>query len=142
MQNLFWFLLIFFLGGIAYRRRASLLGALRRFDARNAARQREQLLQRVHPDAHYAETLRVADEEVEPVSEFQAPDARTGIMLPRYVFQGTQYATREEAVEARLAAIADKARAFYADLDGHWLQRRERPVAELPAPEKIRPPRL
>jgi hypothetical protein len=141
MQNLFWFLLLFFAAGIVYRRRVSLIGALRRFDARNAARQREQLLQRVHPDAHYAETLRVANEEIEQVTEVQAPDARTGIMLPRYLFGGVEYVSREDAEEARLLAVADKARAFYAELDAHWLQRRPRPVAELPAPDKVRPPR-
>ena len=141
MRDLLWFLALFFVCGVIYRRRASLAAALRRFDARNAARQREQLLQRVQPDAHYRETLRIAEEQVEPVGEIRVPDARTGVMLPRYLFEGVEYATREEADAARLAAVADKARTFYAELDAHWLQRRPRSVAELPSPEEVRPPR-
>jgi hypothetical protein len=141
MRDLLWFVVLFFIAGIIYRQRARLIAALRRFDARNAARQREQMLQRMDPDAHYRETLRIAHEEVEPVTEFQSPDARTGVMLPRYLFEGVTYETREDANEARMQAIADRARNFYAELEGHWLQRRGPRAGELPAPGKITPPR-
>jgi hypothetical protein len=66
-------------------------------------------------------------------------------MLPRYVFNGVEYARREDADEARLLVIAGKARAFYAEIDTHWLGRHRSHAAEtgtaLPPPEKIRPPR-
>ena len=145
MRNLFLITALFCLGAALYHWRSRILGPLRRFDERNAARQREELLARVRWDAHYRETLKLAEEQVEPVMEYSAPDARTGIMRPRYVFMGEEFPSRVEAEEARSAAIAGRARSFYQDLDRQWLgpgplQREHTPSQALPPPD-VTPPR-
>ena len=145
MRNLFLIAALFCLGAALYHWRSRILGPLRRFDQRNAARQREELLARVRWDAHYRETLKLAEEQVEPVMEYSAPDARTGVMRPRYAFMSEEFFSRAEAEEARNAAIAGKARSFYQDLDRQWLgpgpqQRGATPAPALPPPD-LRPPR-
>ena len=105
---------VFCAGAILYR---PALRALRRFDARNRARRQDEFESRFDPLAHYRETMRLAEEQVEKVLRIEAPDARTGVMLPRYVFLGEEYASEEEAEETRRAMVMAKARDFYAELD-------------------------
>ena len=124
MTNILWITLLFLTGCALYRWREPLLGALRRFDASNRARCEDELRARLDPKEHYRQTLRVAAEEVEEVSEILEPDPRTGILLPAFLFLGVRYASRNEAVAARNAKIVEHAREFYIALDGRRLEGR------------------
>jgi len=126
MSDLILIAIIFCTGAVLYRFRRPILGALRRFDARNAARREEEFRARFDPYAHYKQTLRLAEDEIEQVSEIATPDPRTGVPLTRYVFLGTAYDTREEADGARRTAVIAMAREFYKDLDTIALKRRAR----------------
>jgi hypothetical protein len=101
--------------------RDRILGALRRFDARNRARRVEEVMARYDRDAHYRQTVALAEEQVEQVTKIHVKDERTGEDLVRHVFQGEHYATQKEAEEARFAAIVAIAREFYDDLDKIYL---------------------
>ena len=50
---------------------------LRRFDRRNIERQLEQMNERNDPTAHFKHTLKLAEEQVENVSEIEMLDERT-----------------------------------------------------------------
>lgn len=97
-----------------YRER--ILDVLRRFDRRNIERQLEQMNERNDPTAHFKHTLKLAEEQVEDVSEIEMPDERTANPVTRYIFQGETFATRREAEKARAEAIGQIARGFYAEL--------------------------
>jgi hypothetical protein len=90
--------------------------ALRRFDERNIARRHQELHDRKDRLAHYKHTLLLAEEQIEPVSEYPATDERTGERVTRYLFEGESFITREEAEEVRKEAVLSKARAFYVEL--------------------------
>jgi len=108
---------------LLYRYRVAVLGALRRFDSRNVERIREEISDRRDPVAHYKHTLRLAQEQVEEVREIEVRDSRTGQPLARYVFEGEQFATRDEAEGARQRSVVAKARTFYQELPAalaHW----------------------
>jgi len=114
------------LGGILlYRFRGPILGAFRRFNARNIARLREEREDRRDAFAHYRHTLRVAEEQVEDVSEFETHDERTGVLVIRYLFEGEQFASRDEAEAARQRSIVAKARTFYEELPAALTHRRK-----------------
>jgi hypothetical protein len=102
-----------------YRWGAPILDALRRFDARNVRRKQEQFAARFDPNAHFRETMRLAEEQVEEVTEIAGPVAR-------YLFNGEEYARRDEAEAARAAIVHEKARGFYVELDTIYLGRRDR----------------
>ena len=106
-------LLILILG---YRFRAPLVAALQRFDARNRARQMEQIAERQDPLAHFCHTLTLAEEQVEAVSEFETRDERTAQPVTRFLFQGEVFAARADAERARADAVRAIAREFYMDL--------------------------
>ena len=110
---------------LLYRYRAPVLGVLWRFDAQNMERIREEVSDRRDPIAHYKHTLRLVQEQVEDVGEIEARDARTGQPLTRYVFEGDQFATRDEAEEARQRRIVSKARNFYQELPAALAHRRK-----------------
>jgi hypothetical protein len=109
---------------LLYRFRAPIIAALRRFDARNVARIEEQARERYDSLAHYRHTLRVAEEQVEEVGEIPALDQRTGLAVTRYVFEGEQFASRDEAEAARQRSIVRKARQFYQELPAALRARR------------------
>src|SRR5688572_24636104 len=109
--------LLFCAGAALYRWRKVIIAALRRFDARNAARRDQDFRDRFERDAHYRHTLGLVDEQIEQVSVVHLPDSRTGILVPRYIFLGEHYQTRQEAEAARRAAVVARARAFYVDMD-------------------------
>ena len=98
--------------------------AVKGFDARNAARRAEEARALFDRYAHYRKTVELAEEQVEEVGKFNVPDSRTGEPVERYLFQGAQYATRREAETARHAAVIEKAREFYLELDQIYLSRR------------------
>lgn len=109
---------------LIYRFRTGILAALKRFDERNVARQMEEERDRTDPVAHYRHTLRLANEQVEEVSEIVEADLRTGNPVTRYIFAGEKYATRREAEFARNAVVVAKARVFYQELPAALAARR------------------
>lgn len=133
---------------LIYRFRAPILARLARFDARNAQRRAEELLERRDRFAHYRRAVLLAEESLEDVKTVSVPDPRTGQGLKRYLFLGEHYETLNEAETARRARAIEIAREFYAELDGSSLPRRA-PTEPAPAPpaaltgpdDKIRPPR-
>lgn len=110
---------------LLYRFRAPILAALKRFDERNIARRDEERRDRADPVAHYRHTLRLANEQVEEVSEVEARDARTGDLVTHYLFEGERFTTRKEADAARNAVVVAKARGFYQELPAALRARRE-----------------
>lgn len=102
-----------------YRWREVLLAPLRRFDQRNVERIREQTEARYDPEAHFKETLRLAEEQVEEIIETADTEP-----LKRYYFNGKEFDKREDAEEARREKIIEIARGFYFDLDKIYLGRR------------------
>ncbi len=132
---------------LAFRDR--IVGALKRFDARNQARRAEEARALFDGYAHYRQTVELAEEQVEEVTKFRTTDTRTGEPVEGYIFLGAQYATRREAEAARHAAIVEKAREFYMELDKIYLGRRgaNESYGGLPSltdgskREKVRPPR-
>lgn len=139
MSDLLTLAAVFILAALFYRFRVRLLAPLRRFEARNSARRAEEFNALFDRYAHYRQTVKLAEEQVEEVAKIQATDERTGEPVERYVFLGAQYASLNEAEAARLAVVIGKAREFYIDLDRNWLPRRgtREPLATaLPAPAK------
>ena len=132
---------------LAFRDR--IMGALKRFDARNRARRAEEARALFDGFAHYRQTMELAEEQVEEVTKFRTSDERTGEPVDAYIFLGVQYATRREAEAARHASIIGKAREFYMELDKIYLGKRGASEAYggLPAltdaakRDKVRPPR-
>lgn len=104
-------ILVFVFG---YRER--ILAVLARFDRRNVERQMEQIQERDDPTAHFKHTLKLAEEQVEEISEIAVSDERTATPVTRYLFQGETFATRMEAEKARAETIGQIARGFYAEL--------------------------
>jgi hypothetical protein len=109
---------VFLCAAALYRWGGTILEVLRRFDSRNAMRQAEQSAARFDPDAHYRETMRLADEQVERIMEFTEPGP-----TKRYLFNGEEYDRREDAEAARIAMVIEKARGFYVELDTIYLGR-------------------
>jgi hypothetical protein len=107
-------LILILMAVFGYRER--ILDVLRRFDRRNIERQLEQMNERNDPTAHFKHTLKLAEEQVEDVSEIEVLDERTANPVTRYLFQGETFATRMEAEKARAEAIGQIARGFYAEL--------------------------
>ena len=150
ISNLITLALILFGGGLLYGFRGRLVSALQRFEARNARRRAEELRALMDRYAHYRQTVEFAEEQVEPVTIVTVRDSRTGEPVDRYVFLAEQYATRKDAEEARHAAVIEKAREFYIDLDRIFLSRRKRPEPTITAPalsdpakhETYTPPRM
>ena len=101
---------------LLYRFHPQILAALARFDARNTARKFEEVRDRRDRLAHYRHTVRLAEEQVDDISEITASDERTARPVMRFVFAGETFATREDAEHAREAAVMAKAREFYAEL--------------------------
>jgi hypothetical protein len=103
-------------GILVYGFREKILERLRRFDERNIARRRQEMQDRHDRFAHYKHTLQLADEQVEEISEIKIADERTGDPVTRYLFEGEQFASRDEAEAARNEKIVAKAREFYIEL--------------------------
>jgi hypothetical protein len=101
---------------LLYRFHRQILAALARFDARNMARKFEEARDRRDRLAHYRHTVRLAEEQVDDITEIAASDERTATPITRFVFAGESFATREDAEAARAQAIMAKARDFYVEL--------------------------
>lgn len=103
-------------GIFVYRFRDRIWTALKRFDAHNQARIEEEERDRADTLAHFRHTLKLAEEQVEQVSELRYSDSRTATPLVAYVFEGQRFASRERAEEVRAEKVRAKARAFYREL--------------------------
>ncbi len=110
---------------LLYRFRGPVLAALRRFDDRNAARRAQEARDRQDRFAHYKHTLQLAEEQVEEVTGVEARDTRTGLPVTRYLFEGEQFASRDDAEAARQRSIVAKARKFYEELPAALAHRRK-----------------
>jgi len=132
--NLISLVAIFLAGALIYRFRGPIFGAFYRFEARNKARRMEELRALMDRDAHYRQTIALADEQVEPVSKITVRDERTGEPVQRYLFLGETYAELREAEAVRYKEVISKARDFYIGLDRVFLSRRRRrePTVEAP----------
>ena len=115
---------------LIYRYHRAILDALRRFDAQNVRRIREQEAEKADPLAHFKHTLKTAEEQVEAVSEITLADERLGTPITRYIFEGERFATRAEAERVRAEKIRAIAHNYYVDLP--------RALAERRAPETVR----
>jgi hypothetical protein len=120
LGNIVLICLSFFGVAALYRWGKPILDALRRFDARNVQRKQEQNAARFDPNAHYRETIRRAEEQVEEIAELSDPGPVT-----RFLFNGEEYDRREEAEEARMKIVIEKARGFYIELDTIYLGRQD-----------------
>ncbi len=101
---------------LVYRYHRDIMAALARFDARNVRRIEDEQRDRTDPIAHFRHTLKVAEEQVEDVSEITVPDSRLGTDVVRYVFEGEQFTSRFEAERVRAEKIRHIARGFYVEL--------------------------
>jgi len=117
--------LVILCGILLYRFRKPIIDALRRFDAANVARRTQEVHDRRDRFAHYKHTLSLAEEQVEEVGKFQTQDERTGQPVTRYLFEGEQFLSRDEAEAARQRAIVAKARTFYEELPAALAHRRK-----------------
>ncbi len=119
MENILLICLVFLGIAALYRWGGAILAALQRFDARNVRRQQEQSAARFDPNAHYRETIRLAEEQVEEITEITDPGP-----VKRYLFNGEEFDHREDAEAARMTLVIEKARGFYIELDTIYLGRR------------------
>ncbi|MGZ6005881.1 MAG: hypothetical protein ACXWKS_00320 [Rhizomicrobium sp.] len=109
---------------VIYRFRRDIVAAFVRFDHRNVKRIEDEQRDRTDPIAHFRHTLRVAEEQVEEVSEITVPDERLGTPVTRFVFEGEQFATRFDAERVRAEKIRSIARGFYVELATALAQRK------------------
>ena len=93
-----------------------IVARLRRFDADNVARLKQETADRQDQLAHFRHTLGRAEEQVEEISEISELDPRTASAVTRYVFEGERYTTRREAEKIRAEKIRAIARGFYLEL--------------------------
>ena len=101
---------------VVYRYRHEIAAALVRFDARNVKRIEDEQRDKSDPIAHFRHTLKVAEEQVEEISEITISDARLGTPVTRFVFEGEQFAARIDAERVRAEKIRAIARGFYVEL--------------------------
>jgi hypothetical protein len=101
---------------LIYRYHRDIMAALARFDARNVRRIADEQRDRTDPIAHFRHTLKVAEEQVEEISEITVPDERLGTPITRYVFEGERFASRFDAERVRADKIRAIARGFYVEL--------------------------
>ncbi|HEY5337749.1 MAG TPA: hypothetical protein VIJ85_06075 [Rhizomicrobium sp.] len=101
---------------VVHRYWPRLIAALRRFDARNVAREQQEMTDRADQLAHFRHTIGRSEEQVEDVLEIAELDTRTATPITRYVFEGERFDTRWEAEKARAQKIGDIARGFYREL--------------------------
>jgi hypothetical protein len=149
LQNLLMVTTIFAVIALFLAFRERITRVFKRFAARNAERRAEEARALFDRYAHYRQTVALAEEQVEEITKLRTKDARTGEPVERYIFLGTQYATRREAEAARHETVIEKAREFYLELDKMYLSRRgwREPRAEPPAltdrskRQTVKPPR-
>lgn len=112
-------------GLLLYRYHRQILASLSRFDARNRARQVEEIRDRYDALAHFRHTLLRAEEQIEAVTEIEEKDLRTGLPAQHYLFDGETYGSKEEAERERAEKVRALARNFYLDLPRALSARRD-----------------
>jgi hypothetical protein len=110
---------------VIYRFRYDIAAALARFDRRNVQRLEDEQRDRTDPIAHFRHTLKVAEEQVEEVSEIAVADERLGTPVTRFVFEGEQFRSRFDAERVRAEKIRAIARGFYMELPRALAQRKQ-----------------
>ena len=110
---------------VLYRFRHEIAAAFTRFDRRNVQRLADEARDRSDPIAHFRHTLKVAEEQVEEVSQMTVADERLGTPVTRFVFEGEQFATRFDAERVRAEKIRAIARGFYMELPRAMAQRKQ-----------------
>jgi hemolysin activation/secretion protein len=110
---------------VIFRFRHEIAAALARFDRRNVQRQADEQRDRSDPIAHFRHALKVAEEQVEEVSEVSVADERLGTPVTRFVFEGEQFATRFDAERVRAEKIRAIARGFYMELPRALVERKQ-----------------
>ncbi len=116
---------LIFAGLLLYRYHRPVLAALRRFDEENRARKVAELRDRTDMLAHFRHTMARAEEQVEDVIEITSADARTGTPVPRFLFEGEQFATKSDAERVRSDKVRKLARDFYMELPTALAARRK-----------------
>ena len=101
---------------LLYHFHRPILRSLERFDATNAARRAEEMRDRQDQLAHFKHTMRLAEEQVEEISEITIAEPRTGSPVKRFLLAGEMFASREEAETIRKELVVAKARTFYVEL--------------------------
>ena len=131
---------------LIYRYQRAVIGALKRFDARNVKRIEDQARARVDPLAHFRETMSIAEEQVEEIQEIRVQDARLGTPTTHFVFEGEHFLTRDEAERVRAAKIGSIARNYYVDLPRALAERKAQETVQgttsskAPTPAQQNPP--
>lgn len=110
---------------VIYRFRRDIAAALARFDRRNVQRLEDEQRDRTDPIAHFRHTLKIAEEQVEAVSEVTVADERLGTPVTRFVFEGEQFTSRFDAERVRAEKIRAIARGFYMELPRALAQRKQ-----------------
>ncbi|MGF1455867.1 MAG: hypothetical protein ACFB6R_10880 [Alphaproteobacteria bacterium] len=87
-------------------------------EARQQARLARIANLRRHPHGHMALTIDHIASQTPPVDRIWVPRDGGRPPVPRFVWDGTAYETRDDAEDARTRSILEAARAFYVDLDG------------------------
>ena len=116
LERLYWTAALILALILGYRFHRPVLAALRKFDRNNQSRRLAEIRDRGDQLAHFRHTLSRAEEQVEAVGKITLTDAKTATPVTRYMFEGTHYATRDEAERARAEKIRIIARTFYLDL--------------------------
>lgn len=96
----------------------------RRFDEDNQQKQTRERNDRRDANAHFRHAMDVAAEQVEDVTAYESQDARTGLPITLYLFEGESFGTRTAAEEARARKVFGKTKAFYTDLPVALTERR------------------
>lgn len=115
---------------LIYRYHRAMLDALRRFDARNVQRIRDQEMEKADPLAHYRHTLKTAEEQVEAVGTVTVRDARLGTPVALFVFDGERFLAREDAERARAEKVRAIARGYYVELPAALAERKEQTTVQ------------
>jgi len=101
------------------------IARFRRFDARNRARILAERSDRGDAQAHFRHTLKLAEEQVEEIASVTVSDPRTGMPVTRWLFEGEQFTSEEEARLVREDRMRGIARGFYMDLPAALAARKE-----------------
>lgn len=102
-----------------------MIARYRRADASIRARIAQERSDRGDARAHFRHTLKLAEEQVDKISSITISDPRTGTPVKRWLFEGEQFASEEDAVIARETRMRDIARGFYMDLPAALAARKE-----------------
>ncbi len=106
----FWYFIALIIGMISWRIWGErVMEALRRFDQRRRDADLQALYDRMNPNSHFRQSVEQINDDTPPVE----PTLLNG----QAAWNGTHFASREEADAARWRYVLSQARDFYQDLD-------------------------